>query len=269
MSIIITGLIFFVFLIPAVRRIFFLYLPLLPKFGYWKAIDIYRYYKNKEWTIFEGFGLHIFIGLFGKGKTISMVETAYNIAKRYPQVKIYSNIKLMGFPEHTEIIRLINYHQIIESPGDSLFLIDEISTLFQSRNWSNFPMPLLSQLLQVRKNKKMILATAQRFAHVDKLIRDVTYSVIDCDCRSKRWNFCSWYIAEDWEAKNPMVIPQPYDVTSFVQSDKLRSMYDTYELIDNLKKDEFLTSEEILTRQAGTSQTIAVLNEKKKKTIGK
>jgi hypothetical protein len=255
----------FILLIGPIRRFFFMYLPLFPKFCFVKIIDIYNYYKNKEWLNFEGFGLHIFVGLFGKGKTISMVNQAYLIAKRYPQVTIYTNILLQNFPAHTKIVRLTNYNQIIDAPGDSLFLIDEISTLFQSRNWANFPMPLLSQLLQVRKNRKMILATAQRFSHVDKLIRDVTYSVIDCDCKWKRWNFGRWYIAEDWENKNVMNIPVPYDYSTFIQTDFIRNLYDTYELIDNMKKQDFLSSEEILTRQASGSSTVVAIAEQPKK----
>lgn len=240
----------------------------MPKLGYWKVIDIYRYFRYKEWKNFTGFGLHIYVGLFGKGKTISMVHQAYGIAKRYPQVKIYTNIKLLNFPKHTEIIQLTNYNQIINAPGNSVFLIDEISTLFQSRSWANFPMPLLSQLLQVRKNRKMILGTAQRFTHVDKLIRDVTYSVIDCNCHFKRFNTTTWYLAEDWENKNVMNIPTPYEYGAFVQSDKLRNQYDTYELIDNFKKDGFLSSEEIINRQ-GSNVTIFSGEAPKKKILDK
>ncbi|WP_417202841.1 zonular occludens toxin domain-containing protein [Acetoanaerobium sticklandii] len=254
-------------IVPIVRRFLFSYLPLVPSFTKWKIIDIYRYIKYKQWLLFDGFGLHIFVGLFGKGKTISMVQLAYSYACRYPHLNIYTNIDLKDFPNPERITRLVNYNQIIDSPPDSLFVIDEISTLFQSRSWANFPMPLLSQLLQVRKNKKMIIATAQRFSHVDKLIRDVTYSVIDCNCIFKRWNFCTWYIAEDWEDKNPMSIPVPYNRSTFIQTDKLRNLYDTYEIISNKNKEDFLTSEEILTRQAGSSTVVVGMNQPKKTSI--
>lgn len=261
------GLLLFLFMIPLVRRVIFNYFPLLPSFTKWKAIDIYRYFKNKEWLVFDGFGLHVFVGLFGKGKTISMVQLAHSYAKRFPHINIYTNIDLKNFPNPERIFRLTNYNQIIDAPADTLFVIDEISTLFQSRSWANFPMPLLSQLLQVRKNKKMIIATAQRFAHVDKLIRDVTYSVIDCNCIMKRWNFTKWYIAEDWEEKNVMNIPIPYHRATFIQTDKIRNLYDTYEIIDNKRKEDFLTSEEIITRQASGGGSVVVGVETKKKSL--
>lgn len=259
----------FCFLIPAVRNVFFIHVPNMPSFGKWKVIDIYRYFKYREWELFTGFGLHIWVGLFGKGKTISMVQYAYGLAKRYPKLNIYTNINLYGFPNPERIQPLVSYMDIVNAPGDSIFLLDEISTLFQSRSWANFPMPLLSQLLQVRKNKKMILATAQRFAHVDKLIRDVTYSVIDCNCHFKRYNTCKWYLAEDWENKNVMNIPIPYGYSAFVQTDAIRSLYDTEQIIGNAQKDDFLSQEEILTRQAGGSTVVTVMAEQKpKKKLG-
>lgn len=254
--------------IPVIRRIVFDYFPLIPSFIYWKVIDVYRYFKNKEWKIFDGFGLHIFVGLFGKGKTISMVERAYRIAKKYPYVNIYTNIELKNFPVPQRIYKLTSYKQIIDAPGDSLFVIDEISTLFQSRNWSSFPMPLLSQLLQVRKKKKMILATAQLFEHVDKLIRDVTFSVIDCNNYFSRWQFATTYLAFDWERANVMQPAKPVAYHCFIQTDKIRASYDTYEMIDNLKKEKFLSSEEILTRQASNESSIVAVEKPKKRLFG-
>lgn len=249
--------------IPAVRQALFIHLPKMPKLSYYVVKDFYYYIKNKEWKVYKGFGLHIWVGLFGKGKTVAMIAEAYGQACKYPHINIYSNIDLKGFPNPERIHRLTNYHQIIDAPGDTLFIIDEIAILFQSRSWSNFPMPLLTQLLQVRKNKKMIYGTAQRFAHVDKLIRDVTYSVIDANCILSRYDTCKWYIADEWEAKNPMNIPVPYNYTTFVQTDFIRNLYDTYEIVGNVEKDAFLTQEEILTRQAGGS-TVTVINTEKK-----
>ena len=113
-------------MISIIQRFLFSYIPKIPKFLYLKAIDIYRYFKFKDWINFEGFGLHIYVGMFGSGKTISMVEKAYRIAKAFPQVRILTNMKLVGFPEHTEIIQLKNYKQIIDMPGDTLILKMEL-----------------------------------------------------------------------------------------------------------------------------------------------
>ena len=235
-----------------------------------KAIDLYRYLKNKEWKLFTGYGLHIYIGLFGKGKTISMVKKAYDIACSYPQVTILTNIKLQNFPAHTNIIQLQNFKQIIDAPADTLILLDEISSILNSRRWDKEGVPpaLLGQLLQIRKQRKMILATAQRFEHVDKLIRDITYSVRDCNTHFGRWTFVTYYDAFDYERQNAMKPTVAYDFADFLQTDKLRDSYDTYELIDSMKKEEFLTDKEILDRQAaGNGDIVIGLDKKKKKSL--
>lgn len=256
-----------ILLIPTVRRVLFSYIPKIPKFIYWKAIDLYRYIKNKEWTQFKGFGLHIYVGLFGKGKTISMVEKALAIAKAYPQVTILTNIKLFNFPEHTNIIPLTNFQQIIDSPGDTLILLDEISSILNSRRWDKEGVPpaLLSQLLQIRKQRKMILATAQRFMHVDKLIRDITFSVRECDTMAGRWTFTKTFDAWEYERSNEMKPAYPYAFDCFIQSDALRESYDTYELIDSMKKEEFLSDAEVISKQGVSGDVFVSVDSKKPK----
>ena len=257
-------------ILSLLNRLLFSYLPKLPKFLYLKVIDLYRYIKFQEWMNFDGFGLHIYVGMFGSGKTISMVEKAYRIAKAFPQVKILTNMKLVGFPDHTEIIQLKNYKQIIEMPGDTLILIDEISTILNSRRWDKEGVPpaLLGQLLQVRKQKKMLLSTAQRFGHVDKLIRDITFTVIECKTYFKRWTFQISYDGYDYENANmmkPAIAIGHYD---FLQTDKVRKLYDTWELIDNMKKEEFLSDKDILEKQGAASNDIVIgIDKKKKKSI--
>jgi hypothetical protein len=74
-----------------------------------KLIDIVKYFINKEYKVFKGYGLHIYTGIFGSGKTSTMVYDAYRQACRYPQLTILSNMKLKHFPKHTKIIDLENY----------------------------------------------------------------------------------------------------------------------------------------------------------------
>lgn len=236
----------------------------LPHFAVVKSIDLYFYIKEKRWRIWDGFGLHIYLGLFGKGKTISMVERAYRLAKRYPYLNIYTNINLYNFPDMDRIHKLESYQQIIDAPGDSLFIIDEISTIFSSRKWADFPPALMGQLLQTRKRKKMILATAQRFSHVDKLIRDITFTVIDCSTVLGRWTFLKFYDPVDWEnqnAMNPAVFQSRYN---FIQTNKVRNLYDTEQLIDDVQKQKFLSNEEIINRQGAVSNIFVNTAQKKK-----
>lgn len=248
-------------------------LKLSPRFFYWKVIDTWNYYKNKEWLIFKGFGLHIYVGMFGTGKTSSMVHDAFVIACRYSQVKILTNMKLQNFPRHTKIIPLIHYRQISDCEPNTLILIDEISSIFNSRNWKNegVPAPLLSTLLQVRKENKMLYATAQRFGHVDALFRQITFTVRECSCWYERWNWVSIFDGYDYENSNAMKMAVEQERYSFIQSNFVRSLYDTKELIEKMKKEEYLPDSEILEKQGSTTNIISILangEEGKKKKPG-
>src|SRR5690606_35623240 len=85
-----------------------------------KVIDAYNYIAKKKYKEFNGFGLHIYTGLFGSGKTSSMVRDAYVIAKKYPQVTILSNMELKNFPKHTKVEPLVKFDQIIKAPANTL-----------------------------------------------------------------------------------------------------------------------------------------------------
>jgi hypothetical protein len=235
-----------------------------------KIKDTIKYYKNKEWLIFNGFGLHFYVGLFGSGKTSSMVRDAYKLALRYPQMNILTNMKLFNFPEHTNIIQLTHYRQIITCPPDTLILIDEISSIFNSRDWKKggIPAPLLSTILQVRKERKMLYCTAQRFQHVDALFRQITFTVRVCECYRNRWNFIYVYDGFDYENANVMQPAEELEHYSFVQTDKIRALYDTSEMVQKMQTTDYLTDKEILEKQ-GLHSSICVVNtdqEVKKKT---
>lgn len=224
------------------------------EFVYWKMIDLYRYIKDKQWNMFNGFGMHIYVGMFGSGKTSSMVYDAYCICKQFQQVTVLTNMTLCNFPKHTRIIKLTDYQQIITAPPNTLILLDEISSIFNSRDWSKkgIPAPLLSMLLQVRKERKMIYATAQRFIHVDALFRQITFSVRDCDCFLGRWNRVDTYDGYEYEQSNVMRPAELIGRRRFIQSDRVRHLYDTMEMVNKMKTTEFISDKEILEKQGNT-----------------
>lgn len=245
---------------------FFYFIFQLPHFLFWKVIDLYYYFKNKEWTIFKGYGLHIYVGMFGSGKTSSMINDAYGQACRYKDLTILTNMKLQNFPEHTKIIQMEDTNDIITAPPNTLVLIDEISTVFNSRKYKTdgIPVPLLGMLLQVRKERKMIYATAQRFQHVDALLRQITFSVRACTCWFGRWNWIYKYDAWDYENRtSPLVRIPVLGSWAFIQTNKIRNLYDTMEMVEEVKKIDFMTNEEILERQ-GNGLSLNIVEQPKK-----
>lgn len=219
-----------------------------------KVIDIFNYFYKKEYKVFKGYGLHIYCGLFGSGKTSSMVYDAYRQAKKYPQLTILTNMELMNFPYYTNIIPLENYKQIIDAPANTLILIDEISTVFNSRDWKTdgIPASLLGTILQVRKQNKMLYGTAQRLQHVDSLIRQVTQTVKECSCYGGRWNIVKVFDGLDYDNTigNTQITGRIKRMYGFLQTNKVRNLYDTRELVERMKKTKYISDDEAIKYQA-------------------
>ena len=160
---------------------YFVRLPALTAYvAYDKATALYFNWKQ----LFQGWGIHLYVGKFGAGKTSLMVTEAYKLCCKYPQLHIVTNIKLSGFPEYTKIYPLNSPQDILNAPKNTLVLIDEIGTIFNSRDFSggrnSVPKSLYQHLCQCRKRRMMILATVQRFNLLDKQIRDITADVTAC-----------------------------------------------------------------------------------------
>lgn len=217
---------------------------------YYTLYDIVDYIVHKKWKLWNGYGIKMYIGLFGKGKTLSAVHYVVKSAKKY-KLNVLSNIKLSGI----EYTPLVNYQQIIDAPADTIVLIDEISTLWNAREWQSFNISLLFQILQCRKNRKELVCTAQRFQHVDKLLRDVTSYVIDCR-KFFRAEINTYYDAWDYEnISNPRMLKPLKRKCWFIRNRDFNS-YDTSEIIDNYKKMDFLENKEILENKGGIETSV-------------
>lgn len=232
---------------------------LLPLFLFYIFFDklIYKWYNKKR--LFPGWGIHLFTGKFGQGKTSLMTIKAYKLCKKYPQLHVVTNINLSNFPKHTKILPLNTAEDILNAPVNSLILIDEIGTLFNSRDFStgknSVPKPVFQHLCQCRKKHLMIMATVQRFNLLDKQIRDITATVTTCSASLahpfSRMLTGLVYDIDEYEAyvANKMYKPRVQDTVVAIQTDKFRHLYDTTELIQGLLTKEYLSDEEILRNQ--------------------
>lgn len=218
------------------------------------------YHKNK---LFYGWGIHLFTGKFGQGKTSLLTIQAYDLCKKYPQLHVVTNLKLINFPEHTKILPLRTADDILNAPKNSLILIDEIGTLFNSRDFTSgknsVPKPVFQHLCQCRKRHMMILATVQRFNLLDKQIRDITASVTSCSSSFghpfSRKLTAVVYDIDEYEAytQNPMYVPRVQEAYIKIQTEQYRHLYDTAELIQGLLEMKYLSDEEILRNQGESS----------------
>lgn len=216
----------------------------------YSVYDIYTFFRDKKWRNFNYFGIDMFVGMFGHGKTLSMTHKARKLYKKYgDEIKFISNYDLKGIPYTT----LINFNQLVElgeqenNLKGTVVLIDEIQSVLSNRNYASFPLQLLSTLTQQRKKHVYIMCTAQRFFMVDKLFRSITTHVIDCNKYLRLQNM-AYYDAWDYEnAMNVQLIKSMFSIWWFVKNKDFES-YDTEQMIKKNCAEDFISNEESIVR---------------------
>lgn len=136
----------------------------------------------------------------------------------------------------------------------TIVAMDELSVQMNSRSFKeNFNAYFLNTLLTCRHSYISIYGSAQRFQHVDKLMRDVTHTVIQCQ---KVWRFQLWSSYDAWEMENATnaEMIRPLRRGLWYVHDRDYAAYDTLAIVNNLKKKfedgDILTEEEIINNQA-------------------
>lgn len=258
-------------------KMFFAWWGKAPKLFYILFKDFRHYLKIKGWRNFEGWGIHIYTGRFGASKTSSMVHDAYCLARRYPQVTIVTNVSLQGFPEHTKILPLRSPQDILNAPDNTLVLIDEIGTIFNSRDFAkskeSMPKLLFQHLCQCRHRHMMMFATAQRWGFIDKQIRDISATVRSCSIDYghpfSRLGKVYEYDALDYDLAytNPMLPLRPLDCWCYLQTDKIRQLYDTREMVSTLLSMEYISDSEIMANRGEMPVDIDSLDRKSSKRV--
>jgi len=196
------------------------------------AKDLY----NRDPFEFREYGLHLFCGEQGSGKTTAVVELIQRWRKRYPNMKVMSNMDIKG-----EDYKLGHWKDILDKNNDiygTAVVIDEIQSWFSSNESRNFPPEMLTEISQQRKQRKAIIGTAQVFSRVAKPIREqATYiylpmTLLGCltivrKTKAEWWNnekqrfkrYCGFYF--------------------FVHTDEIRNAFDTYRKIERYKNTGF------------------------------
>lgn len=221
---------------------------------YYGMKDIYMYFSRQKWKDFNYYGIDMFIGMFGHGKTLSMTNKARRIHKRFGKdVLFLSNYKLVGIP----YVPLTNFNQIVEIGKENeqlnqykgiVVLIDEIEDVLSHRNYASFPLQMLNVLTQQRKLHVYIMCSAQRFFMVDKLFRSITTHAIDCN---KYWRFQHMVYYDAWDYENAMNSQLLKPIANFwwFVKDEDFNCYDTTQLISDNASSDFISNEENIVRK--------------------
>ena len=220
------------------------------KFGAFWVYFIYDIYRLIRYgREFEEFGLDIYAGRQGGGKTMAMVEYLERMRHRYPNALIATNFgyKYEDFP-------ILSLNDILETGNGTdgiIYALDEIQNEWSTANSKNFPVEFLSDITQQRKQRKKIVATSQVFTRVAKPLREQTFNVIECRTLARRWTFIRGFDAEEYNkwaesGSNKDKLRRIFR-RNFLQNDYLRNCFDSYARIERLKEAEKLAPSERLT----------------------
>lgn len=213
---------------------------------------------DKDPEFFKYQGLIIFEGRQGSGKTMSMVEFIKRMQEEYPLAKTTTNFGLKS--QNKE---LKDWRMLIDYKNDKQGVIvgmDELQNWFSSNDSKNFPPEMLGIVTQNRKNRRIILGTSQNFYLLAKAIRSQATEVRRCStffgCLTvvKRVEpiLDSEGNVQEWKNRG---------MYFFVHSKELREAYDTYKVIENLRKSGFKEQ----TQDINNNTTIVLRNDKKGK----
>lgn len=191
---------------------------------------------NRPPDFFKPQGLIIFTGAQGRGKTVALVEYMQHLQKCYPLSKCITNLNYQYQDDS-----LVHWKQLIDYKNEQKGVIvgmDELQNWFSSNQSRNFPPEMLSVITQNRKNRRVILGTAQNFHLLAKPIRGQCTEIRECMTLCGCFTFV--------RRKEP-VIDDKGDVKEyknrgfyfFVHTKEIRESYDTYKVIESLSESGF------------------------------
>lgn len=209
--------------------------------------------KNKD-RIFDMYGVYLFCGRVGTGKTISMVRRARNIKRRFPNVKILANFHTDIADDYiTDWQQIYDTENIDEKTGINhgvLFLFDEIHLTFDSQSWKDAPANLLEYISLQRHFHKCIFGSAQVWSRVNKVIREQSDWVVECKSyfgtrliRNIQFSQEEYNVNGDLKGSGFRKRHWKSNKT-FYASDDLRGLYDTDEVVGGLRIQRGVTRSE-------------------------
>lgn len=206
---------------------------------------------------FNLYGVYLYNGLGGSGKTLSLVRRAKELKEKYPKLLIMGNFHSDVIDKYFDSWQDIINTENIDKDGVNqgvLILFDEMHLTLNSQSWQNAPDELLEYISLQRHLHKCIMGSAQEWSRVSKIVREQVNFIVDCKsylCGRLITNKC--YTKENFmingEQRSSGMRKRPTEWRqSFVGTDKLRQLYDTDEIVKSLKLSE-TTKEDKYTKR--------------------
>lgn len=195
----------------------------------WKLIDLYRFKKYGKKL--HMYGVRCLTGMYGCGKTMVMTKIAFDLRRKHGNdIYICTNfgLSLQDFEFNDVRQTGVQYDKPI------VFMWDEVQNEFPATD-KVFPKEIRQALSLNRKgNGKMFYWASQDHELVHKTIRRLTIEYGVCKSIFGRYTKVRWYRDYDYRALyeevdiNKKMKIHPFKKMKFIQSDYIRSLYDSY-----------------------------------------
>lgn len=206
------------------------------------SLDIYA----RDPYEFREYGLHMFCGEQGSGKTTAMVHLLNMISAKYPQSKVRTNMDYID-----QVAPIAHWKDLVENDNGiygQVEVLDEIQTWFSSNQSKDFPAEMITEISQQRKQRKMLVGSAQVFSRIAKPIREQTtfvylpLTIFGCltivrVSKPQYWN------------DEKQVFTRYIKTYFFVHTDEIRNAFDTYKKIEKYKNEGFKEEKTIVINQ--------------------
>lgn len=200
---------------------------LIPRWVWLTLSDLYKDIRNPKPRV--KYGVWIYTGLYGEGKTLSMVREAWSL-KRRKKYGVYSNFGIT-FQDG----KITCWEDLLNVPPYSVICLDELPNLLDNYAFREMPSNLFALLSQNRKLHIRIMATSQVFDDTVKKFRTLTKYIIDCR-RFGRMIQNKFYSQKEFGRGD--TVKRSAFTKYYLAEDKLYPLYDTYEFIKKMVKEK-------------------------------
>lgn len=202
-----------------------------------------------------------FVGRQGRGKTIAMTKFLRDEQAEWPHLKVATNYEYKQ--QNREITHWKQLVTLRNGKKGYAIALDEAQLWFNGRDFRNFDINMLQEIVFQRKQNKLLLLTTQVFSALDKNIKTQVQEIHYCHTIA---GVFTWVVV-----KEPFISASTGEIEKekfrriycFNQTEELRKSYDTFKMIDNLKNKGFVDRNEQLGR---TSDNIFNVNIEEVKT---
>ena len=126
-------------------------------------------------------GIWVFCGFQGSGKTLSAVQCLQRICKKYPKAIVVTNMEVKGIKN--PVVQFEDYSQLAQMSNGIygiIFFLDELHVLWNSLESKEIPFSEMACFCQMRKDRRVIIGTAQVKNRIAKPIREHLQYIIEC-----------------------------------------------------------------------------------------